>query len=53
MKQEIEKSDEKVTIVALGPLTNVAMFLKTFPHLKSKVECVTLMGGTIYKGNIL
>lgn len=53
MKQQIEQSDEKVTIVALAPLTNVAMFLKTYPHLKEKIECITLMGGGIYKGNII
>lgn len=53
MKKCIEESEEKVTIVALAPLTNVAMFLKTYPHLKKKIECITLMGGGIYRGNIL
>lgn len=53
MKQKLEASDTKVTLVALAPLTNVAMLLKTWPHLKSKIECITLMGGGIAKGNIL
>lgn len=53
MKKCIEESEEKVTIVALAPLTNVAMFLKTYPHLKEKLDCITLMGGGIERGNIL
>lgn len=53
MKKKLEASDTKVTLVALAPLTSVAMLLKTWPHLKSKIECITLMGGGIAKGNIL
>ena len=52
MKECLEKYDD-VIIVALAPLTNVAMFLKTYPHLKSKIKEITLMGGSIYSGNIL
>lgn len=52
MKECVEKYDD-VIIVALAPLTNVAMFLKTYPHLKSKIKEITLMGGSIYSGNIL
>ncbi|MBE6113574.1 MAG: nucleoside hydrolase [Erysipelotrichaceae bacterium] len=53
MRDVLENSDKKITIVALGPLTNIAVFLKTYPHLRSKIECITLMGGSIYSGNIL
>ncbi len=53
MKEQVEQSDTPVTIIALAPLTNVAMFLMTYPHLKEKIECITLMGGGIYKGNII
>ncbi len=53
MKKVVEESNEPVTIVGLGPLTNVGMFLKTFPHLKSKIDCVTIMGGGISRGNML
>ena len=52
MRECIENNDD-VTIIALAPLTNVAMFLKTYPHLKSKIKEITLMGGSIYSGNIL
>ena len=52
MKQLCLQHD-KVTIIALGPLTNVAMFLRTFPELKEKIECITFMGGSRTKGNII
>ena len=45
--------NDKVTIVALGPLTNVAMFVKTYPQLANKIDQVVLMGGSIDSGNIL
>ena len=53
MRQCLEESDQKVTIIALAPLTNVAMLLKTYPHLKDKIELITMMGGSLYSGNIL
>lgn len=52
MRQCLEEND-KVTIIALAPLTNVAMLLKTYPHLKEKIECITIMGGSLYSGNII
>lgn len=44
---------EKITIVALAPLTNIAVFLKTWPQLREKIACITLMGGSRSRGNIL
>ncbi len=44
-------SEEKITIVATGPLTNIAGFLLMFPHLKMKIEKIVLMGGGISRGN--
>lgn len=52
MKDMATKND-KITIIALAPLTNVAVFIKTFPELKDKIECITLMGGSRASGNIL
>ncbi len=45
------KSEEKITIIAMGPLTNIAIFLKKFPELKDKIEKISLMGGAINGGN--
>ena len=45
-------SDEKVVIVATGPLTNVAIFLLSHPELKNKIEFISFMGGACFGGNI-
>lgn len=49
--EKIMSCPEKVTIVALAPLTNIALLLKTFPEVKNKIECISLMGGGIRHGN--
>ena len=47
----IKTSTEKITLVATGPLTNIAGFLLLFPSLKSKVKEIVLMGGSMSRGN--
>ena len=44
--------DEKITIVPTGPLTNIATFLLAYPHLKEKIERISLMGGGVFRGNM-
>jgi inosine-uridine nucleoside N-ribohydrolase len=44
-------SDQPVTLVALGPLTNVALLLEAHPEAAAKVEHIVLMGGAIHEGN--
>lgn len=51
MAQILEESHEKVTLVPTGPLTNIAIFLLAYPHLKSKIERISLMGGAAIGGN--
>ncbi len=48
----LNESKEKVTIIAIGPLTNLGILLKAYPHLKEKIECISIMGGGIKGGNI-
>ncbi len=48
----LSETEEKVTIVAIGPLTNLAILLKAYPKLKEKIELISLMGGGIKGGNI-
>ena len=47
----LTNSEEPITIVATGPLTNIAAFLLSSPHLKSKIKQIVLMGGGITRGN--
>lgn len=47
----IAESEEPVTIVSTGPLTNTAAFILAYPELKSKIARISLMGGGILSGN--
>ena len=51
MYHKIMDSEEKITIVALAPLTNIALLLKAYPQVKEKIECISMMGGGISHGN--
>lgn len=48
----LRESEDKITIVPTGPLTNIAAFLLAFPNLKNKIERISLMGGGIFRGNM-
>lgn len=37
--------EQKVTYIALGPLTNLATFLQLHPKAANRIECVILVGG--------
>ena len=47
----IEESDEPITLVPTGPLTNIASLFLAHPELKSKIEHIYIMGGGIHHGN--
>lgn len=42
---------EPVTIVATGPLTNVALLLRAAPALRSRIAEIAVMGGSLGEGN--
>lgn len=48
----VEASSVPVTLVPVGPLTNVALFLARYPELAERLERIVLMGGSIGAGNI-
>lgn len=51
IRKALEESDEKITLVPTGPLTNIAILLLSYPHLKEKIDKIVLMGGGAYTGN--
>lgn len=51
MAKVLRESEDKVTIVATGPQTNVAALLLAHPELKDKIECISIMGGGLEHGN--
>lgn len=51
LKNQIIHSEEPVTLVAIGPLTNIALLFKTFPETLDNIEEIVLMGGAVEGGN--
>jgi len=47
----LRESPEPVALIPVGPLTNVAAFLRAHPDLKSKISRISLMGGSMGLGN--
>jgi pyrimidine-specific ribonucleoside hydrolase len=45
-------ADRPVTLVALGPLTNVALLIALEPEAAARLERIVLMGGAIGEGNM-
>jgi purine nucleosidase len=43
--ETILQSRGKITIVAIGPMTNIALALKTDPRIKNNIERIVMMGG--------
>lgn len=51
MSRKLKESDGDITLVPVGPLTNVAALLLAHPELKSKIKQCAIMGGSTMKGN--
>ncbi|HEX5699238.1 MAG TPA: nucleoside hydrolase, partial [Rubrobacter sp.] len=47
----LRASPEPVTLVPVGPLTNIATFLREYPGLKDRIARISLMGGSMGHGN--
>lgn len=45
------KNDEKIHLITLGPLSNVAIALMKYPNLKDGISRITMMGGSMGYGN--
>jgi purine nucleosidase len=47
----LRDSPRPVTLVPVGPLTNVALLLRTHPELTARIAEIVLMGGSVGPGN--
>lgn len=47
----LNKSEEKITLIPTGALTNVAQVLLVHPEVKDRIERISLMGGSCVGGN--
>ncbi len=52
LKNTLLASNEKITLVPIGPLTNIALLFKVYPEVKDKIDEIVLMGGAIHGGNV-
>ncbi|WP_066646699.1 nucleoside hydrolase [Christensenella timonensis] len=51
--QTLKGAEEKITLVCLGPLTNIAQAFLKDPACKENVEKIVIMGGAVYApGNV-
>lgn len=51
MYHTIMASEEKMTLVGIGPLTNFALLFSTYPAVKEKIAEIVIMGGSTGRGN--
>lgn len=51
MYQEIKENPGEITIVAIGPLTNIALLLRMYPEVEKDIKEIVLMGGSPDRGN--
>jgi purine nucleosidase len=50
MRREINARPGKITLIAVGELTNMAALLDAEPGIGKKIRAISLMGGSIYRG---
>ena len=51
LRATLAAAPEPVTLIPVGPLTNIAMLLRTYPGIAAKIGHVSLMGGGMTHGN--
>ena len=51
MADTLREAPGPVALIPLGPLTNIATFLREHPDLKGKISRISLMGGSMGLGN--
>jgi len=42
----------EITLIAIGPLTNIALAVRRYPRLVSQVKKLVIMGGSASRGNV-
>lgn len=52
LREVLAAATEPVTLVATGPLTNVALLLRIAPWVRERIARVVVMGGAIGLGNV-
>jgi pyrimidine-specific ribonucleoside hydrolase len=48
----VREDPHEITIVAVGPLTNIALALRADPEIASMIHAIVIMGGSLSGGNM-
>lgn len=51
MYRTISSQPEPVTLIAIGPVTNIAILFRTYPEIREKIEKIVFMGTSWHDGN--
>lgn len=51
MYKTILQSNKPITLVPIGPLTNIALLIRLYPEVKTNIKEIVLMGGSTTRGN--
>ncbi len=51
LAQVLLAAETPVTLVPLGPLSNIAMLLREYPQVQNRIQRIVLMGGAVGMGN--
>jgi inosine-uridine nucleoside N-ribohydrolase len=52
LAERLLEAEEPLTVVAVGPLTNIALLLDLRPEATARIDRLVLMGGAIREGNM-
>ncbi|HEY1495641.1 MAG TPA: nucleoside hydrolase, partial [Candidatus Solibacter sp.] len=52
IRKIVKANPGEISIVAVGPLTNVALALRDDPDLAAKIKSIVIMGGSLSGGNV-
>ncbi|ETA80750.1 nucleoside hydrolase [Youngiibacter fragilis] len=51
LEDELKSTSERITIIAIGPLTNIGTLLAAAPEMKDRIDEICIMGGAALGGN--
>lgn len=52
MRNLLVNTQEPLTLIAIGPLTNIAILLTSYPEVQPFIKEIVLMGGSTGRGNV-
>lgn len=51
MHEVVDQSEGKTTLIGIGPLTDIALYIHLYPQDFEKIEQIVVMGGSLGRGN--